>query len=74
MNRTTTTKAGTSSISDKANVAAPTAARPAVRERQSVQRNRPRVGLYASIVIVMTLLLGAAWELWRWILLIITLD
>jgi hypothetical protein len=35
---------------------------------------RPRVSWYASLLIVLMLLLGAGWEFWRWLLLVITLD
>lgn len=35
---------------------------------------RPRVGWIATIAIVMMLLIGAGWELWRWLLLIVTMD
>lgn len=44
------------------------------RKRRPVRQTRPRVAWYATLLIVMTLLLGAGWELWRWLLLIITLD
>ena len=70
----TTVKAVTP-ISVKAGAAAPTAAHSTdMRGRKSARQQRPRVGWYASILIMMTLLLGAGWELWRWILLVITLD
>jgi hypothetical protein len=38
------------------------------------KEERPRVAWYATLLIVLMLLMGAGWELWRWLLLVITLD
>ena len=35
---------------------------------------RRRISWYVALLIVATPLLAAGWELWRWILLIVTLD
>lgn len=38
------------------------------------KREHPRVGWFATVLIVLMLLVGAGWEVWRWLLLVITMD
>ena len=42
--------------------------------RRTDRKRTTLVNWYAAALIVMTLLLASGWELWRWILLIVTLD
>jgi hypothetical protein len=49
----------------------PVTSTPARHPRKPEQ---PRVGWIAATAIALMLLLGAGWELWRWLLLFIAMD